>query len=279
MKILEMLGFGTIGVTATGAVANVVCELSNNFVELGHDVTLADVRSPRQRKLLDPRVRVCEVDVPSPLDTEITHTLLSRLVGKAISYTPLKYHHYRSLRRLLAHFRYVRAVASKLRLGDYDVIHTHEAQQAIFLLKLYRRPYVYTNHWQYPPGAHNLHVRIEKAVIRGARTAIGLGRFLQQFEPSGHHVVVSNGIDPEKWKPLPRRECRDILGIPDRDFVVVFVGGVEHRKGVDVLLKAFHMLTRENRDARLYVIGHLGSHKYTTVADRHAAILTATHGH
>jgi glycosyltransferase involved in cell wall biosynthesis len=269
MKILEMLGFGTIGVTASGAVANMVCELSNSFAQLGHDVAVADVRSERERKLLDSRVKLCEVDVPSPLDTEIRPKhFLDRLSRKALSFTSLS-PHYRYLCSLMANYRYVRGVASNLRFEDYDIIHANHGQQAFFLLKRYHRPYVYTNHWQYSVDDNSWDARIEKMVIRGASTAVASGSYLQSFEPSATHAVIASGIDPEKWKPFGRRACREILGIPESDFVLVFVGNVEYRKGVDLLLKAVENLTDQHKRFRLYLIGSLSRHKYSADVEGH----------
>jgi glycosyltransferase involved in cell wall biosynthesis len=164
---------------------------------------------------------------------------------------------------LFAHYRFVGEVASKLRLNDYDIIHVHHGQHAIFLLKLYRKPYVYTNHWQYSPGDNNLDARIERIVIRGAKTAVGLGSYLKLFEPMANHAIIPLGIDTQKWKPLERKECRDALGISEKEFIITFVGSVIPRKGVEVLLKAFKSLSGQSYSQRLYIIGNLSDNKFS----------------
>ena len=271
MKILEILGSGQIGITANDPGSNIVCELSNNFVHLGHDVTIADVKSNKERNLLDSRVKVFEANVPSPhLDTKIRKLIiLNKLVRKTLSYSHL-YPHYQYLCGLIPHYKYVREVATKLRLDSYDIIHVQHGQHAIFLLKLYHKSYVYTNHWQYSPNDNNLDARIERMVIRGARTAVGVGSYLKLFEPLANHVIIPHGIDPEKWKPLGRKECREVLGISEKDFIVVFVGRVDHGKGVDILLKAIQSLTSQYKHFRLYIIGNLSPNKYSTNVSSYA---------
>ena len=208
-------------------------------------------------------MKVFEANVPSPRDTDIKNPgILNKLVRKILSFFHL-HRHYRYLCGLFAHYKYVREVASKLRLDDYDIIHVQHGQHAIFLLKIYRKPYVYTNHWQYSPNDKDLDARIERMVIRGARTAVGVGRYLKLFEPLANHVIIPHGIDPEKWQPLGRKECRDILGISEKDFIIIFVGSVDYRKGVDILLKAIRSLTPQLEHLRVYIIGNLSTDKYS----------------
>jgi hypothetical protein len=121
MKILEILGSGKIGVTTNEPRSNIVCELSNNFVQLGHDVTIADVKYDQERNLLDPRVKLFEANVPSPLfDTETRKlSILDKIIQKTLSYSHL-HPHYQYLGGLIAHYQYMREVASKLRLDSYN---------------------------------------------------------------------------------------------------------------------------------------------------------------
>ena len=50
MKILEVAGSGTIGTNDMGPVSNVIFQLSNQFCELGHDVTIADAKTTAHRE-------------------------------------------------------------------------------------------------------------------------------------------------------------------------------------------------------------------------------------
>ena len=72
-----MLGSGRIGIDSGASASSVICELSNQFVRLGQEVTVADVRSGAQRTGLDKRVVLRQVDTPSPIYS-------TRPIGKGI---------------------------------------------------------------------------------------------------------------------------------------------------------------------------------------------------
>ncbi len=77
---------------------------------------------------------------------------------------------------------------------------------------------------------------------------------LYAAEPS-RLVVVPCGYDPDEFWPV-RDSARAALGLPQREFIVLQLGRMVPRKGVDNVLHALRRLLDEHRiSARLLVVG------------------------
>src|SRR5207302_9835111 len=63
------------------------------------------------------------------------------------------------------------------------------------------------------------------------------------------------GVDTERFKPRDRDGARVSLKIEQAEKVVLFVGNLEPRKQVDVLLRAFARVRNELPDSVLLVVG------------------------
>ncbi len=80
---------------------------------------------------------------------------------------------------------------------------------------------------------------------------------LYAAEPS-RLAVVPCGFDPDEFWPV-RESARATLGLPQRDFIVLQLGSMVPRKGVDNVLRALRLLREEHRlFARLLVVGGEG---------------------
>jgi glycosyltransferase involved in cell wall biosynthesis len=73
--------------------------------------------------------------------------------------------------------------------------------------------------------------------------------------PSSQVRVIHNGVDPAQLARGDERGLRARLGIRLDDTVVVQVGSLIHRKGVDLLLNAFVHLRKEHPSSHLIVAG------------------------
>ena len=76
--------------------------------------------------------------------------------------------------------------------------------------------------------------------------------------PDAKIAAIFNPLDIEAWTPLPRDEARAALDIPAEAQVVAWHGRVDiHRKGLDILLDAWRIVTdvRPGRDLRLLLVG------------------------
>jgi glycosyltransferase involved in cell wall biosynthesis len=68
-------------------------------------------------------------------------------------------------------------------------------------------------------------------------------------------VVVSNGVDADRFHPVDRDAARRALGLDSQARVVITVGRLHTSKGIPQLIEAFAALPRQFEDVRLFVIG------------------------
>lgn len=69
---------------------------------------------------------------------------------------------------------------------------------------------------------------------------------------------IPNGIDLSIFQPVTeerKRELREELGLPAEDPVVLYVGSVISRKGVDILVKAWSEVAKRQPRAKLVLVG------------------------
>lgn len=88
-------------------------------------------------------------------------------------------------------------------------------------------------------------------------------QYLQRWKVRSSQVaVIPNGVDLNRFRPCAdeaeKAAVRGILGFQPHEKVVLFVGGVMERKGVDILLEAWNAVTRSQPDAVLAVVGSHG---------------------
>jgi len=88
--------------------------------------------------------------------------------------------------------------------------------------------------------------------------------------------VIGSGVDVEHFRPRPkdRAAARQALGIGAETPLVLFVGNLEPRKQVDVLLRAMASVRQELPTAALMVVG---SGESAGVQDQTARLIRLTH--
>jgi len=69
-------------------------------------------------------------------------------------------------------------------------------------------------------------------------------------------VLVPNGADCKVFKPYPMTEVRNQLGLDERDFVLVYSGGIGGYYRVDLLIKALSILSKKNQKIKLILLGN-----------------------
>jgi D-inositol-3-phosphate glycosyltransferase len=57
--------------------------------------------------------------------------------------------------------------------------------------------------------------------------------------------VVPPGVDVRHFRPMPRYDARQLIGIPEEDRMLLFVGRIEPLKGIDTLLRALALVRRQ----------------------------------
>lgn len=72
-------------------------------------------------------------------------------------------------------------------------------------------------------------------------------------------VVVPNGVDIDRFKSLPKSECRKRLGLPKDAKIILSVGTLTENKGHRILIEALGLYLKEPKtipyDFHLYIIG------------------------
>lgn len=68
-------------------------------------------------------------------------------------------------------------------------------------------------------------------------------------------TVRSCGIDVTHFRPMPRNQAREQLNLPEKYTIVLFVGSLIRRKGVDILLSAIARIVAHHSRVKLIVIG------------------------
>jgi 1,2-diacylglycerol 3-alpha-glucosyltransferase len=88
-------------------------------------------------------------------------------------------------------------------------------------------------------------------------------RKLKSWHASSPITILPSGVDPI---PATRRQIsqwRDKLDLPEGTPVIAFVGRLGTEKNLDLLIKAFDILTKKLPEARLLVVGGTGSQTET----------------
>lgn len=68
--------------------------------------------------------------------------------------------------------------------------------------------------------------------------------------------VIYNGVDVQKFKPRPdRAELRREFGLEDEKKIVLFVGRLYHRKGLEILLRSIPLVLQEFSDVKFVISG------------------------
>jgi len=79
---------------------------------------------------------------------------------------------------------------------------------------------------------------------------------LELYDADAERIdVVPCGFDPEEFAPMDQRAARERLGWPARDFIVLQLGRMVPRKGIENVIRAMAALKARRVKARLYVVG------------------------
>lgn len=124
-----------------------------------------------------------------------------------------------------------REVRARLRAAPYDLIHAHFGNSA--LLALPRRLPLVLTLWGSdvqgivgPGGRYTLKGvllrQITRMAARAADQVIVVAERLIRFLPARDYHVIPGGIDLDLFKPVPRHEARQALGLPDEQPIVFF---------------------------------------------------------
>jgi len=160
-------------------------------------------------------------------------------------------------------------------LGNFDIVHLHEYRTfqnlSYFFLNASKIPSVITLHGQLFTayvGDHVDSIALRTAFdsLLGRRMLNRSKRVLALTESEakkciklGVHsnkvIVVPNGVDPDDFSNLlPKGEFKKQFHIVNEK-MILYVGRINRRKGIDVLIKACSKLFNHKRDTTLVIAG------------------------
>lgn len=230
-----------------------VAQVARCLAAAGAEVT---VFTRRDRIELPPRVRMCRgvkvvhVDAGPP-----------RFVAKE---------------SLLAHMpAFARGVMDELaRMGGCDIVHANFFMSGLVAQRIKEKmgiPYVVTfhalglvrrAHQGSTDGFPDSRVEIERMLMREADLLIAEcpqdeSDLLQLYGADADKIrMVPCGFDAKEFSPMERTQARRQLGLDDDDFIVLQLGRMVPRKGIDNVIRALaHLPDAPAARARLLVVG------------------------
>ena len=164
--------------------------------------------------------------------------------------------------------------ALRRNLKQFDVIHLHAIWNyptavAAYYCRRYKKPYIIAPRGSLYPYAIGknawkkwiYYTLIAKRDIQGASaihftTEDELERCHSFLGLRNEAIIVPNGIDIFEFENLPGRNCLSArYPLLNNKKVILFLGRIHWKKGLDLLAKAYGKLTRERGDVHLLIVG------------------------
>jgi glycosyltransferase involved in cell wall biosynthesis len=133
--------------------------------------------------------------------------------------------------------------------------------------------------------ARSASITRERFMWRRAKRLLAVSENIKDELVRGYEIspdrvrVIHNGVDSQVFKPDPKRdEIRETLGWKDHR-VVLFVGQLSPRKGLDVLIRASQLVAEESKEVRIVIVGGIPSYQeastraYVSLLRQYAAAL------
>ena len=143
-----------------------------------------------------------------------------------------------------------------------DIVHAQAISPsglfALALKKLLGMPYVVWCQGSEVYLPHRLSRGILRLVLSNADAVITLTADMREVVQRLYKreiVTIPNGVELERYQGLPGEKIRQKIGLGVEEKVALFVGTLRPVKGVRYLIEAMDIVVRENRLARLLVVG------------------------
>lgn len=96
-------------------------------------------------------------------------------------------------------------------------------------------------------------------------------RMVERGVPSNRIEAIPNGVNLQRFHPVnspaERNMIRRELGFKSSDEIILFVGIISPRKGVDTLISAWAEIARQRSRARLVLVGHRTDQNNTAIPE------------
>jgi glycosyltransferase involved in cell wall biosynthesis len=163
------------------------------------------------------------------------------------------------LGRLVWYRRFICAVRPRLIHAQHP-LERCSAVRAVLDMERLRLPIVVTAHSLFGEHPDALIHQVMAPNLRAADRVIAVSPHVAEqavslgVEPARVRVIRS-GVDTERFRPGDRRQARSRLDVEAYTPLVLFVGNLEPRKQLDVLLHAMVQVRRAVPDAQLAIVG------------------------
>ena len=106
--------------------------------------------------------------------------------------------------------------------------------------------------------------KIRKHIISSYASKIILlnNNSYKQFKDKPNTLLIPNGVDTTVFTPCSikkKRSLRKIMGYNENDKILLFVGSIVKRKGVDILLESLVKIVNNNNNVKLILAGPFDS--------------------
>lgn len=177
------------------------------------------------------------------------------------------------IRRLWPFYSPYLAKALAARVPEHDLVHIHEIWHypcyvAYKIAGKTNKPFIVTVHGELEPWCvdHKSFKKriysalIQKRILNGAAAIHALtekeAKDIQAFGVDAPIAVIPNGIDPAKFQVLPSpSEIEKLYPELAGKKVLLFLGRIHPKKGLDILARAFGQVARGRKDLHLLIVG------------------------
>lgn len=148
---------------------------------------------------------------------------------------------------------------------DFDIIDAHfsypEGLGAILLARFFKRPVTITLRGTIVPLSKYLLRRVQIIyALRKATKVFSVSNSLKEKAvslgiESSKILPIPNGVDMDKFYPMPKDEARQELGLPLDKKIIISVGGLVKRKGFHRVLAVLPEVTEKYKEILYVIVG------------------------
>lgn len=238
MKILQVIQFFS---AKHGGSAMVPYEISKHLHNAGHDVTVITTDFQMENDFIDSLDGVevipfhCQMNIGSLLISTSMKKYLKQNINK---FDIIHMHNFRTYQNIIVH-----KFAKKHRISY--VLQAHGSVPRIIEKKGLK--YLFDLFFGYK-------------ILKNASKVIAVSnaevdQYVKMGIPNEKIVIIPNGIDVDSFNNLPEKGTfRKQYGISEK-YIVLFLGRLHERKGIDFLIKSYAELKRELDDVVLVLAG------------------------
>jgi len=254
MKILQVSNFFK-PLFEAGGVARSAYSISKSLVDMGHEVTIYTTY------LANRSVSHTNIETNRPLIIEGMKIYYFSNLRKYFSLPPIPY--------------YLPIVARK-EIKNFDIIHIHEYRTLLaVIVSHYARKYGIPYVMQPRGSAQKIHKIYSKTIfdtIFGYKILKGTNEVIlsskneyllakpifdkAEIKAKSKFTYMPNGVNLSDYHKLPSNsQFRNRYSIDSDTKIILYLGRIHKRKGLDILVKAYKNVIKDYIDSKLVIVG------------------------